>query len=176
MSDKLDLQLATARDVAAITTMSRDLIEIGLGWSWTPARVLRALASEDTNVLVARVPDHVVGFGIMQYQEWTAHLDLLAVAPDRRRRGLGRRLVGWLEEVAEVAGAVAVYVEARASRAGTLAFYRRLGYVELERLPGYYSGREDAIRLAKALLARPDSPSPGVRPGTDEARGGGTVR
>jgi ribosomal protein S18 acetylase RimI-like enzyme len=32
-----------------------------------------------------------------------------------------------------------------------LAFYQRLGYVEVERLAGYYRGREDAVRLAKAL-------------------------
>jgi ribosomal protein S18 acetylase RimI-like enzyme len=32
-----------------------------------------------------------------------------------------------------------------------LAFYQRLGYVEVERLTGYYRGREDAVLLAKAL-------------------------
>jgi ribosomal-protein-alanine N-acetyltransferase len=145
------LQLATARDVPIIAAMSRELIETGLGWSWTRARVGRALAAADTNVLVARLARRMVGFGIMGYRERTAHLDLLAVAADQRRRGHGRRLVEWLEAVAEGAGIEKVYVEARARREGVLAFYQRLGYVEVERLAGYYRGREDAVRLAKAL-------------------------
>lgn len=151
------LQLATARDVPFIAAMSRELIENGLGWSWTRARVARALAAADTNVLVTRTPHRVVGFGIMRYRDQTAHLELLAVAPDHRRRGQGRRLVEWLETVAEVAGIATVYVEARARRQGTLAFYGRLGYVEVDRLAGYYRGREDAVRLAKTL--RPAMPS-----------------
>jgi ribosomal-protein-alanine N-acetyltransferase len=154
------LRLATARDAPAIAAMSRDLIEAGLGWSWTPSRVRGALASRDTNVVVARTPGRVIGFGIMRYRMWTAHLDLLAVAPDHRRRGLGRRLVEWLEAVAEVAGVVSVYVEARASRAETLAFYGRLGYAEVERLLRYYGGREDAIRLAKALRVPVEAAAP----------------
>jgi ribosomal-protein-alanine N-acetyltransferase len=156
MPNSLRLQLATARDVPIIAAMSRELIETGLGWSWTRARVARALASADTNVLVTRTPRRVVGFAIMRYRDQTAHLDLLAVAPDHRRRGEGRRLVEWLETVAEVAGIAKVYVEARARREGTLTFYRRLGYVEAERLAGYYQGREDAVRLAKTL--RPAMP------------------
>jgi ribosomal-protein-alanine N-acetyltransferase len=59
------LQLATARDVPIIAAMSRELIETGLGWSWTRARVGRALAAADTNVLVARLARRVVGFGVM---------------------------------------------------------------------------------------------------------------
>jgi len=151
MPDSAHLRLATAHDVPAIATMSRDLIEVGLGWSWTPARVRRALDSADTNVLVARTLGRVVGFGIMRYGQWTAHLDLLAVAPEHRRRGLGRCVVQWLEEVAEAGGAVSVYVEARTRWVATLAFYQRLGYAEVERLPRYYSGREDAVRLVRAL-------------------------
>jgi ribosomal-protein-alanine N-acetyltransferase len=156
------LELATLRDAPAIAAMSRDLIEAGLGWSWTPARVRRALAAADTNVVVARTARRVAGFGIMRYREWTAHLDLLAVAPDCRRRGLGRRLVAWLEDVAEVAGVVNVYVEARAAWPATLAFYHHLGYAEVARLRGYYWGREDAVRLARALRTA-DAGAAGVR-------------
>ena len=169
MSDRPHLQLATRGDVPTIAAMSRDLIEAGLGWSWTPARVRRARDCAGTNVLVVRMSGRVVGFGIMRYGQWTAHLDLLAVAPDYRRGGLGRCVVQWLEAVADVAGVANVYVEARARWEGTLAFYHHLGYAEVERLPRYYSGREDAVRLAKALRTAAGArelwpvPLPGVR-------------
>ena len=62
----MTLRLATAADAYEIAVMSRYLIEIGLrGWSWHPERVVRAIRARDTNVLVAEVEDHLVGFAIM---------------------------------------------------------------------------------------------------------------
>jgi [ribosomal protein S18]-alanine N-acetyltransferase len=151
LSEEIQIRLATARDSYRIAAMSRDLIEVGLGWSWTPARVRRSVDSRETSVAVATAGGGTVGFAIMDFGELTAHLDLLAVAPAYRRHGLGRRLVRWLEESAEVAGIAFVYLEARAQNLGALAFYRRLGYQEIERVRRYYSGREDALRLARTL-------------------------
>lgn len=145
------LKLARARDAEPIAVLSRGLIEAGLGWSWTPARVRHAIDAADTNVLVAKTPTHVVGFGIMRYHWFSAHLHLLAVTSAHQRRGLGRRLLHWLEEAATTAGAAYAFAEARACRSGVLTFYERLGYHAIERLPGYYSGQEEAVRLAKSL-------------------------
>jgi len=132
--------------------MSRDLIERGLGWSWTPLRVARCIAAADTNVLVAaRGAGMPLGFGIMKYADDEAHLLLLGVDPAHARRGLGAALVAWLEDSARVAGVGPVYVEARATNAAARAFYRRLGYGEIQRLPGYYGGVEASVRMAKDL-------------------------
>jgi ribosomal protein S18 acetylase RimI-like enzyme len=147
----VQLQLASARDAEPIALLSRNLIEAGLGWSWTPARVSRAIDTPDANVLVAITRTNVVGFGIMRYHRFSAHLDLLAVTSAHQRCGLGRRLLHWLEEAATTAGAVYVFAEARALRRGVLAFYDRLGYQAIERLPAYYGGQEEAVRLAKSL-------------------------
>lgn len=147
----IQLRLAGARDAEPIAVLSRDLIETGLGWSWTPARVRRAINAADTNVLVASTSACLVGFGIMRYHWFSAHLELLAVSSAHQHRGLARLLLHWLEEAATTAGAVYVFVEARARRSGVLTFYDRLGYHAIERLPGYYAGQEEAVRLAKSL-------------------------
>ena len=42
-------------------------------------------------------------------------------------------------------------LEVRADNAGARAFYERLGYRRLALLPGYYQGREDALRLERSL-------------------------
>ena len=144
-------RLATRHDAMPIARMSRDLIERGLGWSWTPLRVARNIAAADTNVLVAARDAAVLGFGIMKYDEDEAHLLLLAVHPAAGRRGLGAALVAWLEDSARAAGVGQVYLEARANNAGARAFYRRLGYGEIQRLPGYYGGVEASVRMAKDL-------------------------
>jgi ribosomal-protein-alanine N-acetyltransferase len=103
------------------------------------------------NVLVACVHGNIVGFAIMRYGEDDAHLDLLAVAPPYRRLGIARQLVAWLEECAMVAGIFTIALEVRAENHGAQKFYKRLGYRELARLPGYYQGIEGALRMIRDL-------------------------
>ncbi|HJU38600.1 MAG TPA: GNAT family N-acetyltransferase [Tahibacter sp.] len=148
------IELAQARDVPRIAAMSRDFIEHGLGWRWAPHAIQRALRDRATNVAVARGADgDVAGFGIMKYADTEAHLMLLGVVPGERRLGVGTALVQWLEATAATAGIELVWLETRAGNDAARAFYRRLGYRELARLPGYYRGREDALRLGKDLAA-----------------------
>ena len=154
MSRNVKLRLATFSDGLAIATMSRDLIETGLGWSWTASRVKRSIACSDTVVLVAHLRRRVVGFAIMSFGEEVAHLSLLAVALDYRRARIGRRLVQWLEESALVAGIRLVRLEARANNCDAQAFYERLGFRKIGYVPGYYSGRESAVRMAHELGRR----------------------
>ncbi|MCU0950565.1 MAG: GNAT family N-acetyltransferase [Burkholderiaceae bacterium] len=153
----IDIALARPADARAIALLSREVIEAGLAWAWTPGRVLRSMAQPDTNVIVAREAGlrHPVGFAIMSYGDGRdhsdAHLQLFAVVPARRRRGIGRALLDWLELTARTAGIQVIRLETRASSDDAQAFYRAHGYVEVNRLRGYYQGVEDAVRLAKDL-------------------------
>lgn len=149
----VDIGLAHPDDAPRIARMSRDLIEHGLGWRWTPPRVLRLVRDDSTNVAVAREGARIDGFGIMRYRDEEAHLMLFAVDAGRRRSGIGRALMGWLEESALVAGIGVVHLEARASNHAARAFYRRLGYVEAMHVRGMYAHDEDGVRFAKDLWA-----------------------
>ena len=73
------IRLAVARDAGAIATMSRDLVESGLVWRYTPARVLALVRHPDTNVAVAETGGATAGFGVMEYGDERGHLVLLAV-------------------------------------------------------------------------------------------------
>jgi ribosomal-protein-alanine N-acetyltransferase len=148
---EISLGVARLSEAVAIARMSRDLIEDGLPWSWTPQRVAASVRNPNAIVVVARVPHRIAGFGIMRYADEDAHLDLLGVHPAHRREGLGRRLVEWLEKVALVAGISAVFLEVRESKRGAQAFYERLGYRSLARLAQYYQGRESAMRMGREL-------------------------
>ena len=145
------IRLATAADADAIAGMSRDEIEHGLGWSWTPRRVRRSLRDSATNVAVAEEGEAVVGFGIMKYGDDKAHLLLLAVSPKRRELGVGGQLLDWLEQCAVAAGIERIELEARADNPVALAFYGLRGYGRFETVHGYYRGRVDAFRLVKSL-------------------------
>jgi [ribosomal protein S18]-alanine N-acetyltransferase len=145
------IRLATAAEALAIADMSREYVEHGLGWSWTTARIAAAIADESTNVAVVPLSGGVAAFGIMHYGERSAHLALLAVHPMQRKRGIAARLVGWLEKCADTAGIERIRVEARADNPVAIAFYRKQGYAQTERLANYYRGVLDAVRLEKTL-------------------------
>jgi ribosomal-protein-alanine N-acetyltransferase len=148
---EFSIGLARASDVVEIAQMSRDLIEAGLRWSWTPSRVTASVHNRSALVVIARAAGEIAGFGIMRYGDDEAHLDLLGVAAEHRREGVGSRLVEWLEKPALVAGISLVFLEVRASNRGAQAFYERLGYRKLGELPRYYQGCESAIRMGREL-------------------------
>ena len=148
---EISLGVGRRSDVIQIALMSRDLIEKGLRWSWTPRRVAASVRSPTAIVVVARAADRVAGFGIMRYGDDEAHLDLLGVDHDYRREGLGRRLVEWLEKPALVGGISAVFLEVRGANHGAQTFYERLGYRKLAHIAHYYQGRESAMRMGREL-------------------------
>lgn len=154
-STSTSIRLATRADAVVIAEMARDLIERGLGWSWTRERVLRSLRHPDTNAVVAVREAERAGFGIMKYGEDEAHLLLLAVRPTCARRGVGSTIVAWLERSARVAGIPRISLEARFGNVAARNFYARLGYAQSQLLPGYYGGREASVRMAKALGSDP---------------------
>jgi ribosomal-protein-alanine N-acetyltransferase len=131
--------------------MSRTLIEVGLGWRWTAARVAWQIQSQDTLVLVARTEVSLVGFAIMHFLMEDAHLLLLAVSPPYQRRGVGGRLLAWLEKSARVAGIGRIHLEVRAENQEAQSFYKALGFNQERLIPGYYNGKEAAARMVKNL-------------------------
>ena len=143
-------RLGEARVLAAI---SQRYIEHGLDWRWRTASIAAAIRAADSRVVVARSDRSAVGFAMMSFdfESCTAHLQLLAVLPSHRRRGLATQLLGWLEVIAKRGGIARVELEVRERELPARALYRRLGFREVARLPGYYQGREDALKLARAF-------------------------
>jgi [ribosomal protein S18]-alanine N-acetyltransferase len=145
------ITLAGAEHARSIAEMSREYIEYGLGWSWTQARVIKAIHDDSTNVAIMQERGAVIGFGIMRYGEQRAHLVLLGVALGHRKRGLGALMLAWLEKCAVAAGLERVQLEARADNPDAIAFYIEQGYGQAGTVPGYYRGAIDAVRLEKPL-------------------------
>lgn len=146
-----DYRFAPVRlaEAALLAAMSRQLVEPGLRPSWGCERIRAHIRHPESIVLGARRGGAVTGFAIMRYADDTAHLNLLAVDPLHRRRGVGQRLVRWLEESALTAGTFIIGLELRAKNQGARAFYAALGYRELAQIPGYYQGVEAAIRMQR---------------------------
>ena len=149
MTPAVAVHLAATSDARAIAEMSRDLIEHGLPWSWTPDRVNQAILDKDTNVAVVRDVRSLVGFGIMEYLDEDAYLVLFAVRADQQRQGIGSALLQWLEASAAAAGSYRIRVDARRDNDAARNFYSEHGYHEVQIKPLGYSERIDRIRLEK---------------------------
>lgn len=148
----ITVRLAHTDDSSDIAELVRDRIERGLGWTWRPSRVEDAILDAETDVIVASDRDgRLQGLGMMSFGDENGHLQLLAVRADCAGRGLGRRLVEWLEACARAGGLARITLEARETNANGISFYRHLGYNPVGRVAGYYGGREGAVRLRKLL-------------------------
>ena len=155
VAKNLTLRIATPEDSQSIAEMSRDLIERGLGWSWTPQRVARHIRNRDTTTIVACDAQRIIGFAIMYFGDEHAHLNLLAVEPAYQRTGVGKRILDWLRESCLMAGIAVVYLELRANNETGRQFYRVYGFEETGTVPRYYFGVETAVCMA--LRLRPDA-------------------
>jgi ribosomal-protein-alanine N-acetyltransferase len=151
VSELAFIGLARTTDAREIAEMSRDLIEHGLTWSWTPARVQHFISGAESSVVVARREQRIAAFAIMHFGEDVAHLNLLAVSPEHRRQGLGRQLMQWLTSTAVEAGVFRINLELRTHNETARTFYERLGFDQLGVVQGYYQGREAALRMSRRL-------------------------
>lgn len=88
----------------------------------------------------------ILGFTVVDELE----IDVVAVAPTARRRGLGRSLVEAAMARARSCGAAQAFLEVRAGNAAARALYASLGFAESGVRRGYYDDGEDAIRMARA--------------------------
>ena len=150
------LEPARLNDAARLAAMSQALIESGLRPAWGANRIGWYVSHAESVVLTARNDHTIAGFAIMRFADEVAHLNLLAVDPAHRRRGIARRLVTWLEETALTAGTFLISLELRERNAVARAFYGVLGYCERGRVPGYYQGLEAAIRMERDVrVSRP---------------------
>lgn len=86
-----------------------------------------------------------------------AELLTLAVAPEARRRGLGRKLVARFVYQARLRGAEAAFLEVAEDNAAARALYARCGFAESGRRRGYYrkpdGGAVDAVVMLRGLQA-----------------------
>ena len=96
----------------------------------------------------------VNAYGMLQVAAGKARLLNLCVRRKLHRRGLGRRLLALLIDVARSHRSRAVFLEVRPSNAAARRLYDSMGFAEVGVSRGYYparTGREDAVILSLAL-------------------------
>ena len=102
---------------------------------------------------VARLGDRVVAFGGIWLMVDEAHITTFGVHPDHRRRGIGRRLLLELADVAQQLGSRRMTLEVRVSNEPAQELYRSFGFAVAGRRVAYYSDDgEDALVMTTPEL------------------------
>jgi len=156
-SEALYLEHAGEADLEALLAIEQR----SFSHPWTPRHFRQALASPEqvlTLVLRAGFGADEEGRGIRAYCVVETvvdemHIHDLAVHPDHRRKGLGRRLLGLVLGIAARRGAETAFLEVRQSNWPALALYRSMGFEALSVRRDYYQRpQEDALVLRRSGL------------------------
>jgi len=106
--------------------------------------------------VVARSDERVVGFAGIWLMVDEAHVTTFGVHPDHRRRGVARRLLLRLAELAIELGTVRMTLEVRVGNEPAQALYRSFGFRIAGRRIAYYSDDgEDALVMTTPGLTSP---------------------
>ena len=124
----------TAADRGGVIALWRTVFPDAPPWNDPAADIQRKLGTQPELFLVAAVEGTIVGTIMAGFDGHRGWIYYLAVAPARRRQGLGRRLVAAAEAGLIALGCTKVNLQVRADNAAVVAFYERLGYAVEQRI------------------------------------------
>ncbi len=121
---------------------------------WTLGNFYDALAA-GYGLTVGVANGAIVAYGVLLFAPGEAQILNLTVAPEARRRGLGRTLLRRLVRDAKARGAAQCFLEVRVSNVPAIELYAAEGFAPIARRMGYYPSagntREDALVMRKPL-------------------------
>jgi len=118
----------------------------------TPGFLVAETGSADSghgHVDRSGIVGYIVADAIPNHGTPIGHVKDLAVHPDFRRQGIGKRLLGRALTVLDSRGVDSVKLEVRANNDGAHDLYRSFGFEHCRTIPNYYDNGEDALVLLR---------------------------
>jgi len=127
-------------------------------WQGWDEAAFHAFLRDDAIVcFIARpvgVPDKIMGFILVRQVADEAEILTFAVAPTNRRQGVGHALLDATLRHIHHQRVQKLFLEVEEKNHAALSLYRRFGFEETGRRPGYYQtqkGRCDALMMRRLL-------------------------
>jgi ribosomal-protein-alanine N-acetyltransferase len=143
----------TFDDLDSVMAIMEAAFGTRFGEAWTRSQCAGILPMTGVSLMLARDSEDgpAVGFSLFRSVAGESELLLLAVAPDHRRRGIGRGLLQNFLQHARADGATRVHLEVRDGNPA-VEMYRSAGFAPVGRRRNYYhttDGRQfDALTFA----------------------------
>ena len=154
-SAELLLMDGASADLDSVVEIMNSAFDERFGEAWTRSQCAGILPMPGVKLVLARFADgRAAGFSLQRSIADEAELLLLAVAPDFRRRGIGKTLLDRFLGNARDSGASRVHLEVREGNPAVI-MYRAAGFALVGRRRKYYRGRFggefDALTLSRQL-------------------------
>ena len=136
---ELDIRPYEPRDEAPVANLWN---ECGLVVPWNdPYRdIQRKIAVQPEMFLVGCADGEIIASVMAGYDGHRGWINYLAVHPDRRGTGIGRRMMDEAERLLQEAGCPKINLQVRAGNAAVIDFYEKIGFA-----------RADVVNLGKRL-------------------------
>jgi len=104
--------------------------DCGLVVPWNDPRrdIQRKLAVQPEMFLVASSGDRIIGTVMAGYDGHRGWINYLAVHPEQRRSGLGKRMMDEAEKRLRAVGCPKINLQVRSTNAAVIEFYNRIGF------------------------------------------------
>jgi [ribosomal protein S18]-alanine N-acetyltransferase len=140
-------------DIDAVINIDR----LSFPTTWSHESYQRDILNTHCVYRIAEIDGIIIGYAGMWIVRDDSHITTIAVHPDWRRRGIGRKLLIELMQVAFDRGAEKMGLEVRVGNTGAQHLYEEYGFVTIARLKGYYLDTgEDAFLMVQNPLKRPE--------------------
>lgn len=146
------LRAMRQEDVPAVAALEQAAYEFP--WS---AGIFRDCLLAGYTAFILKTDDEIVGYAVMSVAAGEAHLLNICIASHLRRRGIGRRLLQQMLELAVQSGAERLFLEVRPSNRDAMRLYRAAGFDVIGVRRSYYramGGNEDAVVLVRRISGK----------------------
>ena len=174
MPAEIKLRQASVDDLAAIMQIERECF---VRDAWSEQNMLDELAAPHTFYLVAEMGERIVGYAGLSNLAGSAQADIqtIAVSPDSRGLGIGRKIMFALTAEAKARGAREILLEVRADNTVAQKLYRVFGFKQIGIRKKYYQPDGVDAFVMKTELPKRQPIVLGIESSCDET-GVGIVR
>lgn len=136
-----------------------EIEKVSNGAPWSQKSFENELHAPQSRFRVGLVAGAVVAYAGIWCVVDEAHITTIAVRPDMRGQGVGRRMMLDLMQQARSAGMSCMTLEVRAGNRAAIALYESLGFASTAVRKGYYpDNKEDALVMWLYELSPNESP------------------
>jgi ribosomal-protein-alanine N-acetyltransferase len=144
----LHISLSTTKDLKAIYQI--EALSYPDPWP-REVFVMDYLFNSNSRYYVVKFLNKTVGFLGIWIEPEKLHIINIAVHPDYRRRGVGRKMIEFVIKLAKKKQKKEVYLEVRETNIAGQELYKQLGFAFSGIIPDYYSDGESGLIMRKVL-------------------------
>ena len=130
-------------DAAAVEEVERACFSM----PWSRESFWEEASQEAAYYLLALDDGEVIGYVGVWLLGGEGHITNVAVAPERRRRGIAQALLLGLMKISHGRGVRSMTLEVRPSNEAALALYKKFGFRSVGRRPHYYTDNDEDAEI-----------------------------